>query len=43
VLERFARITFEPAVASPEELLALQARDKESWARVIRDANVTVE
>ncbi len=43
VRERFARITFEPAVATPDELLALQARDKESWARVIRDANVQVE
>lgn len=41
--ERFAALTFEPAVATPEMLRDLQARDAMSWARVIREAGVRVE
>jgi len=43
VQARFANLTFEPATATAEELLSLQARDRASWARIIRDANVRVE
>ena len=43
VRERFTQLTFEPATATPEELMALQARDAASWARIIRDAGVRVE
>ncbi|MBL6457277.1 tripartite tricarboxylate transporter substrate binding protein [Belnapia sp. T6] len=41
--DRLAPLTFEPASAGPEELRALQARDAASWARVIREARISVE
>jgi tripartite-type tricarboxylate transporter receptor subunit TctC len=43
VRERLAPLAFEPATASPDELRQLQARDTRNWARVIRDARITVE
>lgn len=41
--ERFASLTFEPAVTTQQGLRDLQTRDTASWARVIRDAGVRVE
>lgn len=43
VRERLAPLTFEPASGGPEVLRGLQARDAASWARVIRDAHITVD
>jgi len=41
--ERMALLTLEPAAASPDEMIRLQARDTASWARAIREAGITVE
>jgi tripartite-type tricarboxylate transporter receptor subunit TctC len=40
---RMAHQAFEPATATPAALAALQTRDTENWARVIRAARITVE
>jgi tripartite-type tricarboxylate transporter receptor subunit TctC len=43
VRERLATLAFETASATPAALRELQIRDSASWARVIRDAGVSVE
>jgi tripartite-type tricarboxylate transporter receptor subunit TctC len=41
--ERLSKLGAEPAGGSPEELARFMKNDGELWAKVIKDANVTVE
>ena len=43
VKRQLAKVEVEPATSAPSEFGALFKRETETWARVIREANIKVE